>query len=134
MARALLSCALLAACALCACRAKSSGPEADGQSHWLHACTRSDECGDALCLCGVCSRSCDADGACGSGTAAKCVARAALPSTCQSGASMELGLCMAQCDQSASCASLGAGLSCVAGTCVAAATAPTQGPAKAPGL
>lgn len=36
---------------------QSAGP--DSSSHWLSSCTTDDECGDAQCLCGRCTTSCD---------------------------------------------------------------------------
>ncbi len=35
-----------------------------GESHWLEVCASDDECGDGLCVCGVCTIECDADDAC----------------------------------------------------------------------
>ena len=62
----------LASAALAACYGHDSKQARDGQSHWLRACHSGDSCAsDELCACGVCTKLCAGDDACGSG--ASCV-------------------------------------------------------------
>jgi hypothetical protein len=61
MSKVGLSGLLLAAIGLLGCNTtRGGGGENDGQSHWLRACQSSAECGDAQCVCGLCSRGCGA--------------------------------------------------------------------------
>src|SRR5688572_8919959 len=50
-----------------------------GETHFLQACEDSSECGALSCLCGVCTASCESDGACEAiDEAARCVASASM--------------------------------------------------------
>jgi hypothetical protein len=81
MSRMILVFSSLVALGLFACDAQRP-TASDGQSHWLQACQSSTECGDAACLCGVCSRGCSADAECGAAQPAQCVEVAALGGAC----------------------------------------------------
>ena len=65
----------LAVCvSLAACGSTESGPTTDSGSHWLSMCETSDDCGDLSCVCGICTRECEAASACDELEGAACVA------------------------------------------------------------
>lgn len=67
--------------ALAAGCGKTVGSDLGGETHWLKNCDTQAECGSELaCLCGVCTRSCDASEGCGDlGSSAECLDRDAAP-------------------------------------------------------
>lgn len=68
-------------CALCAaCSTHHEEPSQGGETHFLSACEESSECGALSCICGFCTRRCDANPVCEAlHEAARC---AAVASSC----------------------------------------------------
>jgi hypothetical protein len=104
----MIVCLSALAAALGCSTADKNDDVSNSQTHWLHPCESSSECGDLKCSCGVCTTACSDDGPCGEN--ATCVETADL--SCQ-GASESV--CLASCDQDEDC---GDGGSCENGACV----------------
>ncbi len=100
---------LVAACA------PTSGPRTDSQTNWYRPCDSDGQCGGLSCLCGACTRVCDAAASCASLEGAACVPAADAGSVafCGGQAPEGGGLCLLQCDDG-DCPS---GQVCVAGAC-----------------
>jgi hypothetical protein len=84
-----------------------------GPSLWLSACAGAADCGGLSCLCGVCTKKCDAAPACASLSAATTCERVY---RCGGGATA----CVVPCDGNAACAKVGPGLTCSDGQCLPA--------------
>lgn len=89
------------------CRGKSATTE-DNEAHFLDAC--SDTCSGGLtCICGVCTKSCTAQGSCG-----ELSANASCEDSC---AEASTKICDVACADDAECSRLGGGFVCNAGHC-----------------
>lgn len=90
--------------------------EDGGETHFLRRCDGS--CvGGLSCVCGVCTKPCEASAACkGLASVASCVMPAGDAMTCESGGASGL-LCDVSCKSNAQCAGLGTGFECGAGRC-----------------
>src|SRR6185369_9611372 len=99
-----------------ACGKATSG--SGSNTNWLKPCDSAADCGGgAECWCNVCAAPCSASAACSESGA-----------TCQVSAgkgcgesSISSSICVAACETSNDCYTLGASLACVKGACVAAA-------------
>jgi len=80
-------------------------------TNWLVACSSSAECGDASCVCGICTKSCSASEACAA-NAGLCSSDFAASTQCSVATP---ALCLAACTVASDC---DAGHTCVAGSCV----------------
>jgi Pacifastin inhibitor (LCMII) len=103
---------ILLACALCAASCTRQRPEANSsETHFLAPC-EAGGCGAGLeCLCGVCTRACQDDGACNG-----------LPGYVECGMPSEASCnpvlaCTATCQGKADCDALGTGFVCNGGIC-----------------
>jgi hypothetical protein len=103
------------------CGRESSEPTG-GETHFLaHCAAGSASCGSGLsCLCGVCTRPCDARAACESLPDAACVSSASSESC---GATEPTGHCEVACIGDDDCAVLSSAHRCEAGVCRAGAAA-----------
>lgn len=102
-------------------------PSTDSGSHWLEPCEDDAVCGDLACVCGVCTASCDAAGACeGLAEAVVCVAPGALAGAdCAGESAPPAGLCAAECIVAEDCREESVEFDCVGGYCVADMPPPT---------
>jgi glucuronoarabinoxylan endo-1,4-beta-xylanase len=91
------------------------GPQTGSQTSWVRACQIDAECGNLRCLCGACTRSCDADATCVGLPGAACVSAGDEGSIalCGGKSPPSPGLCLPRCGNDA-CAP---GQMCVAGAC-----------------
>ncbi len=89
------------------------GPRTDSQTNWYRACTSGAECGELVCLCGVCTRPCDDDTSCDGLAAASCVQGGGVIAVCSGRTPPSAGLCLFACDVD-DCV---AGQTCAAGAC-----------------
>jgi O-glycosyl hydrolase len=117
-----LACALLLACDP---RSTPNGQGADSQTNWLRACEIDSDCkpqsSDASssvvlsCVCGVCSRACQTNDACGE-PGISCVQsdKAGPLAQCVGAQPTGVGLCMPECSQENACKE---GQICSAGVC-----------------
>ncbi len=83
-------------------------PVVDSQTHWMEACTTSEECGDLVCSCGVCTVPCDDAEACS----------ALGPAVCGDVCSESAAVCLPTCGVFGDCAEYGDHLTCVEGRCL----------------
>lgn len=117
---------LFCGCMALAC-SNTHSPQASGETHFLTACAKNNECGDELaCICGVCSTPCDDVSACSASQATACARKddPAFKQQCP-GPQTIPGVCLANCEDQ-DCAK---GQQCVSGACVAtAATTATTYP------
>lgn len=100
----------------------NGGPTVGSESHFLERCEPGD-CGDGLeCLCGVCTRTCVTDDACGDlEGGAKCLdvgGGGGADLDCTSSSSVT-AVCAVGCKADADCESVGAKHTCEAGVCTA---------------
>ena len=107
--------ALLTAVGLGMAACEPSGAKTDSQTNWLRACDSDAQCGELHCLCGVCTRPCDAESACQELDGAACVSdqEAGSIALCGGQVPSEAGFCLPRCDDG-ECES---GQMCVAGAC-----------------
>src|SRR4051812_16146500 len=103
------------------CGHERSSEPTGGETHFLtHCAPGSTACGSGLsCLCGVCTRACDARAACQSLSDAACV-----PSSEATCAEAATGHCDVACVSDDDCAILSASHRCESGLCRAGANAP----------
>jgi hypothetical protein len=101
----------------------------DSNTNFLKPCTGDDECGGLTCLCGQCSRTCEANANCSSLPGGVCRPNGEHPSAC--GADPGGGACAVACGSDRDCTALG--LTCVLGFCEASALAKDGGFAGASG-
>ena len=94
---------------------QSNGSTIDSQTNWLTACQIDAQCGSAYaCRCGVCTRPCDTDDACGALPGAACVGTSDPGSIALCGGTRPASaLCLPRCENG-SCPS---GQMCVASVC-----------------
>lgn len=133
MTRSAPTLTFLAIVALIGCIERSSppsGPRVDSESHWLSPCEADAQCGALQCICGVCSRDCDALACGGEATCAPfgadtCGAVLACTTACVDGADCPGTLrCLdGICDAPAACADDG---DCAAGVCRSARCVPAE--------
>ena len=81
-------------------------------TNWLVECSSDADCGDASCICGICTVSCTAADACAN-SGGICAETFAATTQCSGQANP--GICMASCTQESDC---GAGNTCIGGACV----------------
>jgi len=100
-----LSALLAMTCAL-GCDPKASPQTIDSQTNWLRSCQTDAQCGDAKCLCGVCTSSCMDDSGCNGRRGAACVTAKEDGAIAQCGGARPpaAGLCMPRCDDNTPCA------------------------------
>jgi hypothetical protein len=110
---------LLASYLLVACDESAQG--GDTQTNWLKTCQASAECGDLECICGRCTKTCEAS-ECGD-VAAEAVCfpptNQAVQSLCEGSAPS--AVCLGGCETAAQC---GRNQQCLAGACVPSTLAP----------
>lgn len=113
--------ALLTTCVLVACQ--ESSRSGDTQTNWLKTCNVSEECGALECICGRCTKSCEASDCSDVAAEAVCVAapHQGLQDLC--GDSEPTAMCLDGCDTEGQC---GSGQQCLEGACVPS-TAPPAG-------
>ena len=85
---------------------------ANKNTNWLSLCSSSAECGEASCLCGVCTKACSEAADC-AGSEAACAATFASTGQCEGTA--QPGLCLQACGSSADCTD---DRLCLGGACV----------------
>jgi hypothetical protein len=90
-----------------------SSETANKNTNWLVKCSSSAECGEASCICEMCTKPCSAADSCAA-NAGVCSDSFAATTQCSGQASA--GMCMATCSQESDC---DASRTCVAGACVA---------------
>lgn len=106
---------LLASCA------KTERPSVGGETNWLVRCSADEPCATGSCLCGVCTRTCGDDAACGGDFAGVCVdaAHGAVANACAGLLPDQrpevAAVCLPRCADDAAC---GKGFSCREGACV----------------
>jgi O-glycosyl hydrolase len=90
-------------------------PTVGSQTNWLRLCEASAECGDLECLCGTCTRACEADSACAEGELGTCAGAdtSGAIALC-GGVAPSSGVCLPSCVEG-SCPE---GTSCQAGACL----------------
>lgn len=105
--------ALLASCLVGAC--SDSERSGDTQTNWLKICKASDECGSLECVCGRCSKSCDASDCNDVAAEAVCfpAAHQGVQSICEGREAT--AMCLAGCESEAQC---GRDEQCLDGACV----------------
>jgi hypothetical protein len=113
--RALVSLPLFVAVLGGACSTRESRGT-DSNTNFLEPCTRDDECGSLICLCGQCSRTCEANADCSSLPGGVCRPNGEHPSACGADPG---GACAVACGSDRDCAPMG--LTCVLGFCADAA-------------
>lgn len=122
MARVLIGwiATLLTSLLLIACNESAQG--GDTQTNWLKECQVNAECGDLECLCGRCTKPCQASGCGGISADAWCSSATsrAVQSLCEGSESP--ALCLRGCDTAGQC---GSGEQCLDGAC-APAPAPSD--------
>ncbi|MBN2195833.1 MAG: hypothetical protein JW751_23655 [Polyangiaceae bacterium] len=89
----------LLACIVTGCE-PSTGPRTDSQTNWYRVCESDAQCGGLSCVCGVCTRICDADVACSDFSGATCVAadEVGAIALCSGRSPQCDGLCLTRCD------------------------------------
>lgn len=112
---------------LLALACESAAPPTGGETHFLRWCgPEGAECGPGLlCLCGVCTRACSEQDACGAFPDAACVPIGSM-SAC--GEEQEPGVCDVPCANDADCAVLSPAHRCESGACRASASLPPREP------
>jgi hypothetical protein len=90
-----------------------SSETSNKNTNWLVLCSSSAECGDASCICSVCTKSCSAQDAC---AASAGVCSDSFAATTQCSGTANPGICLAACSQDSDC---DADHVCVGGACVA---------------
>jgi len=110
-----LSALLAIGCAL-GCEPRANPQTIDSQTNWLRSCSADSQCGDAKCLCGVCTSPCMDDSMCSERRGAECVTAKedGAIAQCRGARPPAAGLCMPRCDDENPCASK---QMCVAGVC-----------------
>ncbi len=88
-----------------------------GDTHWLGACERDDQCRTGACWCGLCTRRCSGDDACTESRTACFESRSpGLTERCDEGSLPEgSGICLGLCSANTDCSS---GSECLLGACV----------------
>lgn len=114
--------ALIVSAGVYACQSNTTPTVATGtETNWLLSCSHDTECGALACECGLCTRRCDDDAACGlTGAVCSKATGAAVAQLCGS-ENARFNLCLLECD--GACA---AGQSCVDGACVPQTDASSQ--------
>lgn len=129
--RAMLIGLAISAVSIAAC--STSHTELNSNTNWLRSCESDDSCGgDAQCICGLCTRSCNVISECqspGVSAAVSCVATdsSALSASCGGTPTSAPKVCAARCTDDSACRSLGDGLVCNDGVCVAQGATPERG-------
>jgi hypothetical protein len=116
--------ALLTSLLLAACGESARG--GDTQTNWLKECQVSAECGDLECVCGRCTKPCEASECAGVAAEAVCVpaTNRAVQTICE--ASDATALCLRSCETAAQCED---GQQCLDSACVPHTAPPTAGDA-----
>jgi hypothetical protein len=122
--RALACIAGLALLVLAATGCSKSRSATNGNTNWLRECTANAQCGEGVeCVCGVCTRACDATSECGgelAGTSCQDTGSAATAARC-SGASAGVDhACLAPCQGDDECRAIRDGATCEDGVCALA--------------
>ncbi|MGK0362556.1 MAG: hypothetical protein ACI9U2_004877, partial [Bradymonadia bacterium] len=98
---------------LTACQ-QDAKPQGEAETHWLDQCDVDADCGDGLCVCGVCTEACGADDLCLDAARPACANVQQLALVCGAPAPV----CVRACAVDADC---GAGdFECSVGVCIAA--------------
>lgn len=118
------SVAVLMGLALTACQ-QDTGSQSEAETHWLDQCGADADCGAGICVCGVCTEACDAEGICAEEARPACANVQRLARICGA----PVAACVRECAVEADC---GAGdFACRDGLCVAA-DAPVPEPEAQP--
>jgi len=101
----------------CSLQCGETASDLGSETNWYKSCDDSNECGENACICGACSRSCDADADCDGLSHSVCATQGSEGQMYQCGqvAESKPGLCTPRCETARDCA---AGRRCVAGSCV----------------
>ncbi len=111
-----------------ACSTSGGAGKGDSETHWLHECRSSADCGTTgSCLCGFCTVSCASTDDCAGGPGGSCVAQADTAS-CSSATPSSGGVCIFRCEGDADCTS---NQRCSSHVCVASNTPATVSPQDA---
>lgn len=102
---------------LCSLQCGETASEIGSETNWSKSCDDSSECGENACICGACSRRCEADADCDGLARGVCATEGSEGQMYQCGeaAESQAGLCMPRCETARDCAE---GRRCVAGSCV----------------
>lgn len=94
----------------------------NSNTNWLRSCDTDDECGGLECLCGVCTRSCDAQTCRAIDSLAACVTPGPSAFAACGRDFVDTALCTIACTRDADCATVSASLLCIGGACLAGST------------
>ncbi len=110
---------LLASWLLVACGESAQG--GDTQTNWLHMCQASTECGDLECICGRCTKTCEASDCGDLAAQAECfpATNQGVQSLCEG--SEASAMCLSGCETAAQC---GSAEQCLEGACVPSTSPP----------
>ena len=97
-------------------------PQSSGNTNWLKLCASDASCGaDTSCVCGVCTRACDASDECGGASCADPQASDGKNACAAEQRGERAGICLRRCTAASEC---GTGQVCAAGSCIASAALP----------
>ena len=117
----LILCASALLTCLTACQ-QDARPQGEAETHWLEQCDANADCGDGLCVCGVCTVECGADDLCDGEARPACANVQQLAQVCGE----PIAACVRECTVDADC---GAGdFECRDGVCVAAGLPEPEAP------
>ncbi len=109
---------ILVAISLWGCSSSNGEGEEQVHTEWLKSCTDDAECGDAECICNVCTISCEKDATCEKAiepSICSTMRTDIYRSLCKCRDSTLTGICLPACAEGASCEE---GLACEDGACV----------------
>ncbi len=100
----------------------ASTQDLGGETNWLVACERDDECDGMPCHCGICTSECSAASECGGLPSATCVAGESEAAEVQCGRAIRVGICLPECSRDADCSG---NQRCASGACAIPAPSTT---------
>ena len=101
----------------CSLQCGATKTEFGSETNWSVRCTKTSDCGEGACTCGVCTKGCDADVDCEGLSRAACATKGSESHAyqCAGADEPETGICLPHCERTRDCAE---GQSCLAGNCV----------------
>lgn len=101
----------------CSLQCGATKTELGSETNWSVRCTKTSDCGEGACTCGVCTKGCDADVDCEGLSRAACATKGSESQAyqCAGADEPETGICLPRCERTRDCAE---GQSCLAGNCV----------------